>query len=44
MRSYVFSINKVRVANKKKCLSVEAVAKKLIEAKGDELKKEFIRL
>lgn len=44
LRTYVLQINKVRVANAKKCLSVELVAKKLIEAKGDELKKEFIRL
>jgi len=44
LRNYVVSINSVRVKNHKKCLSVESVAKKLIEAKGDELKKKFIEL
>ena len=41
---YANHINKLRKANNKKHLSIEKVAKCLIEAKGDELKKELIML
>lgn len=48
LRKYVLDINVNRLKNrsrrKKKRLSAEQIAKKLIEENGDELKKLFIRL
>ncbi len=41
---YAIEINNLRIANRKKALSIEKVAKKLIEENGNELKKKFIQL